>query len=141
MNLPAQDLFGQGYLADMEIEIGEQAAVLLLSLLMGLLMGIAYDMLRPLRRHLNRLGAVLCDLVFSITVFALVFSFAMGAGSGRVGQWELFGMLLGFLLYIYLLSPVFMPVFALWAELAAKLEIVIKKAGNLKKLYFQNERK
>ena len=85
-----------------------QALRLVLALLLGLGEGLLYDLLRPPRRRLGRCAA-LPDLLFSLCAGLLAFLFAMGAGSGRLGLWELTSILLGFLLYLYAFSPLLLP--------------------------------
>lgn len=128
----------------MELEIGKQAALLLRSLLLGLMLALIYDMLRPLRYRAGKAGALLLDLLFSAAAFFAAFSFAMGAGEGKLGQWELCGILLGFLLYIQLVGDAFERIFE---SLLQVLESVwgqsinlIKKAADYAKFFFKNVR-
>lgn len=128
----------------MELEIKAQAVRLGLALLLGLCTGLIYDLLRPVRRRAGR-AAVLLDILFSAAVFVLSFLFAMGAGSGRLGQWELCGILLGFLSYMHFLSVVFFPIFERTTALLIRgirlCKKLIKKAGDSSKFFFKNMRK
>lgn len=120
-----------------------QAALLLKSLLLGFLLALIYDMLRPLRYRAGKAGLLL-DMLFSAAAFFCAFSFAMGAGSGKLGQWELCGILLGFLMYIHLIGDAFQRVFEYWVRLAAlvldKGINLIKKAADYAKFFFKNVR-
>ena len=128
----------------MELEIGRQSSLLIYSLLLGFLLALIYDMLRPLRYRSGKAGALLLDMLFSVAAFFGAFSFAMGAGDGRLGQWELCGILLGFLLYIHLVGDVFQQVFESRMRLlerAWSLNLkLIKKAADYAKFFFKNVR-
>lgn len=128
----------------MELEIGKQAALLLRSLLLGLMLALIYDMLRPLRYRAGKAGALLLDLLFSAAAFFAAFSFAMGAGEGKLGQWELCGILLGFLLYIQLVGDAFQKIFGCWLRLLEGIcgqgINLIKKAAVYAKFFFKNVR-
>lgn len=93
-----------GFLAEME-ELLPLAA----SLLLGMGLGLLYDMLRPPRRAAKALGGALLDLAFALFALTAVFLGTMGAAGGRLGLWELTANLLGFLFYLYVLSPVILP--------------------------------
>jgi len=128
----------------MELEISLQAVLLLQALLLGFLLALIYDLLRPLRYRAGKTGVVMLDLLFSIAAFFGAFSFAMGAGSGRLGQWELCGILLGFLLYIHMIGDSFQQIFECWAQLLGCLWKkginLIKKAAHYAKFFFKNVR-
>ena len=53
--------------------------------------------------------ARLLDALFAVTAATALFFFAMASGDGRLGTWELAAALLGFLLYMHLLSPLLLP--------------------------------
>lgn len=95
----------------MEISLGLQALRLLLALLLGLSTGLLYDLLRPLRRAAGMIAAAGLDALFCLLTGAGIFLFAMSAGDGKLGQWELCAALLGFLAWLHLLSPFVLPVF------------------------------
>ena len=95
----------------MEISLGLQALWLLLALLLGLSPGLLYDLLRPLRRAAGMIAAAGLDALFCLLTGAGIFLFAMSAGDGKLGQWELCAALLGFLAWLHLLSPFVLPVF------------------------------
>ena len=88
-----------------------QALRLLLALLLGLSTGLLYDLLRPLRRAAGMIAAAGLDALFCLLTGAGIFLFAMSAGDGKLGQWELCAALLGFLAWLHLLSPFVQPVF------------------------------
>ena len=89
---------------------------LLLALLLGFAPGFVYDVLRPPRRRFGRAAAALLDLLFGLLAAIAVFLFTMSAGEGRLGLWELAASLLGFLLYLHSLSPLFFPLLTLLLE-------------------------
>mgnify|MGYP004664949167 FL=1 len=84
----------------MEIAVGAQALGLVLAFVMGAGMGVLYDVLRPLRRRSGRGGAAALDALYMLLCGALSFVFAMGAGSGKLGMWELAATLAGFAGYM-----------------------------------------
>ena len=122
----------------MAVDPRAQLLRLLGALLLGLALGLLYDLLRPPRRRLGRLGAALFDLLFALLAGAAVFLYAMGAPAGRLGLWELAAAVSGFLLYQQLLSPLFYPLFSAcfgflcsiigsWKIICVKFQISAKK--------------
>lgn len=99
--------------AEMETSLTRQAQALLLALGMGAGLGLLYDLLRPPRRRSAAALAAALDLLFGLAAGAAVFAFAMGAGDGRLGLWELTAALLGFLFYLHALSPAVLPLLEL----------------------------
>ena len=80
------------------------------------------------------------DALFAVTAAVALFFFAMASGDGRLGTWELAAALLGFLLYMHLLSPLLLPpvekIFRGVGAFLIRLEKLIKKVQNkLKKLF------
>ena len=127
-SLPAPARCGQGCLAEMEIGLGQQALRLLLALLLGLGTGLLYDLLRPLRRAAGVVAAALLDALFCLLTGAGIFLFAMSAGDGKLGQWELCAALLGFLAWLHLFSPFVLPVFEKIRRLQATALALCKKS-------------
>ncbi len=128
----------------MELKISEQARLLVLAHAGGWLMGLIYDLLRPPRRRLTKTWASMLDVIFCIVAGAGTFIFAMGAGSGRLGVWELAAALMGFLLYLYTLSRFLEPLLdkicgGAW-KIAAGLKKLTKKIKILKKDTSKNEK-
>ncbi len=78
---------------------------------LGAVIGICYDILRPLRYRCAAFIKVGTDFVFALLSAVLLFLFAMSAGNGRLGLWELAAALAGFLAYLYTLSDVFFAAF------------------------------
>ena len=108
-----------------------QALRLLLALLLGLSTGLLYDLLRPLRRAAGMIAAAGLDALFCLLTGAGIFLFAMSAGDGKLGQWELCAALLGFLAWLHLLSPFVLPVFEkIHRFLAAGLALCKKSLKN-----------
>ncbi len=99
---------------EMGIRPSAQALELLEALLLGVGLGLGYDLLRPPRRRSGRLGGSLLDLLFALLAGAAAFLSAMNSSGGRTGLWELSATLLGFLLYLYALSPAVLPLLEGW---------------------------
>ena len=122
----------------MERGLLQQAAALLLACLLGMAAGLLYDLLRPLRRVLRQPWAALADLLYGLCVFTGLFLFAMSAGDGRLGLWELSAALLGFLLYLHRLSPFLLPLFT---AAAAKTGESLAKLGRWTKKFKEKRKK
>lgn len=128
----------------MDIRIEDQAVALALSLAMGMGIGLLYDLLRPARRHGGKWLAILLDGIFAFAAGLSMFSFAMAADNGRLGTWELAGALLGFLLYMHVLSVYVLPVvdwiFQAIGKIYGKIGKIIKKIHNSAKNLFPKVR-
>ncbi len=132
----------------MEIAVGAQALGLTLSFVMGAAMGVLYDILRPLRRRSGRVGAAALDVLYMLLCGALSFMFAMGAGSGKLGVWELAAALAGFAGYMYTLSGAVFPLLDGAAAAIGRLmkrtkccaENIIEKIADLTKFLFRKVR-
>ncbi|MDO4983162.1 MAG: spore cortex biosynthesis protein YabQ [Eubacteriales bacterium] len=96
----------------MKTEIAKQLTSLSIALLLGFSLGILYDILRPVRRQSGKTGAAVIDALFASVSGIGLFLFAMGAGNGQLGLWELSASFLGFLAYIYTLSDILFPLFS-----------------------------
>ena len=124
----------------MSLSVSHQGWALLLSLAMGVGIGLVYDVLRPARRSGSTALARLLDALFASTAAAALFFFAMASGDGRLGTWELAASLLGFWLYMPLLSPLLLPpmekIFRAVGRFLTRTKNLIKKVqNNLKKLF------
>ena len=128
----------------MAVSLEVQAERLLLALLLGLGLGLLYDLLRPPRRRFTVLGPAL-DMLFGVAAAAAAFCFAMSAGGGRPGLWELSAALLGFLLYLHALSPQILPPLedglALLCRAGGGLKKFFRKSAKSAKILFQKMRK
>lgn len=128
----------------MKTELWEQLAALLFSLLLGALVGLLYDLLRPPRHRTGPAVGALLDLLFCLLAGTGAFFYAMSAGNGRLGLWDLTGMLLGFLLYMYTLSPPLLRLFTAELDFCARVmggcKKRINKLGISAKNRFQNMR-
>ena len=124
----------------MALDIRLQALRLLLALCLGCLGGLLYDLLRPPRWAMGK-GAFLLDLLYCLAVSAAAFAFAMSAPDGRLGQWELSAALLGFLGYLLLLSPLWLPhIFKFFAIVSIPFQFAkekLKKGAKNAKKFFQ----
>lgn len=118
-----------GSSVEMETSLTDQALALLLALGLGTGLGLLYDLLRPPRRRSGRMLAGLLDLLFALAAGAAVFVYAMSAGSGRLGLWELTAALLGFLFYLHVLSPALLPLLELPYRVMEKTMRSCKKNG------------
>ena len=94
---------------------------------LGLALGFVYDLLRPPRRRFGAALAALLDLIFGLVAALAAFLFAMSAGEGRLGLWEIAASLLGFLLYLYNLSPFFYPIWDRLLDLLCSIMESCKK--------------
>lgn len=129
----------------MELAISRQVLGLLLALGLGVLTGLLYDFIRPFRRRAGSGLTALLDLMFSLAAGVAAFIYAMGAGSGRLGLWELFMTLMGFVLYMHTFSDI---VYRGWDfllggiwKLLCSFCIKLKKFANSAKNYFHIVRK
>jgi len=95
----------------MDLSLGGQLRALLLAMALGALLGVVYDLLRPLRRRTGPVAGALLDLLYCALAGCGCFVYAMGAGNGRLGLWELCAALLAFLLYMHSLSPFLLRMF------------------------------
>lgn len=121
----------------MSAGLGRESAALLLAALLGALAGLLYDLLRPPRRALRQPWAALTDLLYALAVGAGLFFFAMSAGDGRLGLWELAAALLGFLLYLRRLSPLLLPLFT---RAAAKTAKGLERLGKPAKFFAEKQK-
>lgn len=132
----------------MEIAVGAQALGLALAFVMGAALGVLYDMLRPLRRRSGRGGAAALDVLYMLLCGVLSFMFAMSAGSGRLGVWELAATLAGFAGYMYTLSSAVFPLLdgavaaidRLLKRIKHRTENIIEKIADLTKFLFRKVR-
>ena len=113
----------------METSLAAQALALGQALGLGCGLGLLYDLLRPPRHRSGRIAGALLDLFFALASGAAAFLYAMGAGSGRLGLWELTAVLLGFLFYLHALSPVVLPLLELPYRVMSNMIRLFKKAG------------
>lgn len=124
----------------MSLSVSNQGWALLLSLGMGVGIGLLYDILRPARRSGSTALARLLDAVFAAAAGMALFFSAMASGDGRLGTWELTAALLGFLLYMHLLSPLLLPpmekIFRTAGIFLGYVKDLIKKVQNLLKKVF-----
>lgn len=122
----------------MGLGIRAQAASLLFACAGGAGLGILYDLLRPIR---HRGGDTLWDLLFCVCAAGLAFLLAMRAESGALGTGEIAFCLVGLLLYLWLLSPLLLPVFEKTAEtigaIFKKAQFIAKKVWTWTKKLFQ----
>ena len=129
----------------MELALQEQLLSLLRAWALGLGLGLGYDLLRPLRRRGGGPLGALTDLLFSLAAALACFLNAMSGGTGRFGLWELAASVLGFLLYLHLLSPMILPLFtacldSIFGMIAWCKKISVNCQNSAKKI-FQNVRK
>ena len=119
---------------EMGLRPSAQAMELLEALLLGVGLGLGYDLLRPPRRRSGGLAAGLLDLLFALLAGGAAFLLAMSTETGRTGLWELTAALLGFLFYLYALSPVVLPLLEGWYRVMFNTMRLFKKIEkNLRK--------
>lgn len=88
-------------------EIRKEALMLLTALGLGASSGLIYDLLRPFRR--GKGSGIFGDLIFCLICSFAMFVFAMSSNDAKTGTWELAFALLGFILYIFSFSRLFLP--------------------------------
>ncbi len=125
----------------MGLPIRTQALSLLLALGAGAALGLLYDLLRP-RRRLSR--DTLWDALFCAAAAAVCFLLALREENGRLAGGQLLGGLLGFCLYLHLLSPQFLLTLErgarFWERNWKATEDCLKKRQFFRKKLFQNQR-
>ena len=115
------------------MNIGAQGCALLIAHCGGWLMGLLYDLLRPPRRRMGRGFAALLDILFCAAAGSAAFLFAMSAGNGRLGCWELLAALCGF-------EPVVDKIFGFFCRIARRGKSFTKKVCKTAKFYFQKSK-
>ena len=93
----------------METFIRRQAFSIILAFALGAFLGLFYDLIRPFRKRCGGSARGLTDFVFCLGAASALFLFAMSAGNGRLGLWELCFALAGFLSWLYTLSDTVFP--------------------------------
>lgn len=111
----------------METDLSRQGIALLIALLLGAGIGVLYDLLRPLRHRSGRLAGAVLDVLFCAASGCAAFTYAMSAGDGRLGIWELAAALVGFLLYMHTLSAPLLRIFTILLDALYTATAVIKK--------------
>ena len=122
----------------MAVALDEQLCRLLTAAALGALLGLAYDLLRPPRRRTGPAVGAALDLMYALLAGCALFVYAMGAGSGRLGLWELGAAAAGFALYMALLSPLLLPVFGRALDAGAAVGAGAKKIGKNLELFAKN---
>ena len=121
--------------------VKDQAFLLAMAFALGAVIGICYDILRPLRYRCSAFIKIGTDFAFALLSAVLLFLFAMSAGNGRLGLWELAAALAGFLAYLYTLSDVFFAafdrVFSFFSRVGRALGKHISDIANLVKKIFK----
>ena len=125
----------------MGLPIRAQALSLLLALGTGAALGLLYDLLRPIRR---RGRDAVWDVLFCAASSSLFFLLALREENGRLAGGQLLGGLLGFCLYLHLLSPLFLPTLErcalFWEQNWKSMKDRFKKRQRFKKKLFQNQK-
>lgn len=114
----------------MDNSLQQQLWALLLAFGLGAALGFLYDLFRPPRYRTGRILGIVLDFLFCLAGGAAAFCYAMGAGNGRLGLWELTAMFLGFLLYAQRLSPVVLPGLIFFWNCGTR---ALKKCGSIGK--------
>ena len=125
----------------MGLPIRAQALSLLLALGTGAALGLLYDLLRPIRR---RGRDAVWDVLFCAASASLCFLLALREENGRLAGGQLLGGLLGFCLYLHLLSPLFLPTLErcalFWEQNWKSMKDRFKKRQLFQKKLFQNQK-
>lgn len=125
----------------MGLPIRAQALSLLLALGTGAALGLLYDLLRPIRR---RGRDAVWDVLFCAASSSLCFLLALREENGRLAGGQLLGGLLGFCLYLHLLSPLFLPTLErcalFWEQNWKSMKDRFKKRQLFQKKLFQNQK-
>lgn len=125
----------------MELEIEKQALALAEALLCGMGVGVIYDLLRPFRHRSGAILQNLLDALFCTLTFSMAFLYGQHTYKGRLGIWELLGLVLGFGMYMHYISPCFLKVIngflGLFSSFFSWLNSLIKKSHDFLKLCFQ----
>lgn len=106
----------------MEIDSLWQLSVLLRAVGLGWALGLLYDLLRALRHRSPwpALAAAL-DGAYGLTLFWLIFLFALRVGGGELRLFLLAGLTLGAAVFFLLCSAPLRPLWDLWAKGLARL--------------------
>lgn len=88
----------------MQTPVSLQLAQLSASVLLGVLLGVLYDMLRVIRRRTG--SDAVPDILFGTAALTLMFYLGMDIGGGSMHIFMLCSVVLGFALYMLLLSTV-----------------------------------
>lgn len=143
LRLPAP--YGQGFSADMSVDILIQTKALAFALFLGFVLGLVYDLVRPIRRRSSTWAERVLDALFALFSGSAVFLYALAAPGGRLGVWELCFTLLGFLMYTHFLSDRIFSVtdrfYVLVIGFIRRIKNFIKKFLIVTKMYFQNVQK
>lgn len=119
--------------------VPEQLATFLRAILLGASLGLVYDLLRVLRRLGGRIWGGILDALYCVAASASLFFFVM-AGDGELRLFILAGAAGGAVLYFCLLSPLLLPLWALWLEIflvpVRLIGAVLKKCGKICKKLF-----
>ena len=102
----------------MELSLAGQASSLLVSVLLGAGLALVYDLLRALRlRGRTRRGVTAAlDALFCAVLALCALRLALRVGGGELRLYMLFGMAAGLAGSEGLLSPLFAPLWAFWAD-------------------------
>ena len=85
-----------------------QPLVFMMTIYAGLLSGLVYDFHRLLRKLINKKWATVLFDVFFILFFGSIIAAALYLSSnGEIRLFSLLGIVLGFILYIAVISPLF----------------------------------
>jgi tryptophan-rich sensory protein len=106
----------------MTVDVAQQGRALCQALLLGGAMGVVYDLFRILRVRVKvRLLGPLLDLLFWLAATAALFVWSQSAWGGQVRLYGAAFCLAGGALYFWALSPFFLRLGYLGADLAAAL--------------------
>ena len=101
------------------------------ALILGIAAGLVYDFIRPLRNHWGKAAGIILDVIYAAAGGISLFIFAMASENCRLGLWQLSASFLGFVGYLYTLSPLISPALnSIYGQLTVFVEnikILLKK--------------
>lgn len=109
----------------MHIDVSLQLAQLGASALLGFALGAVYDILRIIRRRLAT--NVLPDIIFCLLTLAALFTLGMDIGAGALHIFMLCAVVIGFCLYMLLLSAAVLFALDAFADLLGRIFAPVKK--------------
>ena len=114
----------------MQLSVKIQLYAVIGSMLTGFALGAVYDLCHVLRKRLG--AAILFDLLFWLAALFALFTAGMDIGGGSLHILMLLSALIGFALYMALLSA---PVFALIDKAAALIGLLLSPAKKVVKKF------
>lgn len=127
----------------MHADTGQQALTLLLFAALGAVLALLYCMITPLRRAVGRLGAAVCDILFSLLSGTAIFLLSMYVpGRAQADVWDFFISAAAFCIFMLTSGEYILYFFRIFWDGAEFICINIKnffeKSSNFTKFFFTN---